>query len=126
MNAPDLPTDENAAPKNAPVGTLFDLVKDVKKGERLDIEVAIKDGGRVIVFHSHPFKQPLAWFEFNLGTRKLNFVLDDGQSRDTNLPIYENVAAHMQNAHQILTVQMDPQTGEAVMGDYVPLILHQD
>lgn len=109
-----------------PVGTLIDFVDNIGKNENFDIEVAIKEGGHVILFHSHPFKKELGWFEFNLTTKKLNFVLEDGEQRDSGLPLYDNVAAHMQNAHQILTVQMDPKTGDAVVGNYIPLILHSD
>ena len=107
-----------------PVGALTDfVVGDDKKF--LDIEVAIMEGGRVVVFHSHRFKKEISWFEFDLSTNKLDFVLDSGDVRDIGLPLTQDVAKHMQNAHQIMMVLMDPKTGEAEQGHYVPLVIHR-
>ena len=105
-------------------GNLTDFVEGITKHNRLDIEVAIKDDGHVVVFHSHPFKTPVNWFEFNLENNKLDFVLEDGGVRDIGLPLSQDVAKYMQNSHQILMVQMDPKTGDAKKGVYVPLIIH--
>jgi hypothetical protein len=109
-----------------PVGNLTDFVIGVDETNRLDIEVSIRASGKVIVFHSHKFKTPIAWFEFDLNSKQLDFVLEDGAVRDIGLPLSGDVAKHMQNAHQILTVLMDPETGEAEEGNYIPLILHRD
>lgn len=108
-----------------PVGNLTDFVVGIDETNRLDIEVAIKESGNVIVFHSHPFKKEVSWFEFDLKTNKLDFVLDSGDVRDIGLPLRQEVAKHMQNSHQILMVLMDPKTGEAQKGNYIPLIIHQ-
>ncbi|MGB4107158.1 MAG: hypothetical protein WBK55_05110 [Alphaproteobacteria bacterium] len=108
-----------------PVGNLTDFVVNDGNKKHLDIEVAIKEGAHVIVFHSHPFKKEVSWFEFDLRTNKLDFVIDNGDVRDIGLPLSKAVAVHMQNAHQILMVLMDPETGEASNGNYVPLIIHQ-
>ncbi len=110
---------------NAPKPNLTDFVEGIDETNRLDIEVAIKEDGHVIVFHSHAFKNDVSWFEFDLGTNKLDFVLGDGDMRDIGLPLTNNVAKHMQNSHQILMVQMDPKTGEATNGRYIPLIIHK-
>ena len=106
-------------------GNLLDFVEGASKDTRLDIEVAIKEDGHVVMFHSHPFKGGISWFEFDLGNNKLDFVLEDGEIRDIGLPLTHDVAKHMQNSHQILTVLMDPQTGDAKEGQYIPLIIHQ-
>ena len=65
-----------------PVGNLTDFVVGDGKKKHLDIEVAIKEGGKVIVFHSHPFKKEVSWFEFDLRTNKLDFVIDNGDVPD--------------------------------------------
>lgn len=106
-------------------GHLTDFVENIGKEERLDIEVAIKEDGHVVVFHSHAFKGDISWFEFDLDTNKLDFVLDDGNVRDIGLPLSDSVAKHMQNAHQVLMIWMNPETGEANQGRYVPLIIHR-
>jgi hypothetical protein len=110
--------------EKTPVQSLRDFVY-IGKDEYLDIEVAIKEDGRVVVFHSHPFRNNLSWMEFDLGTNRLDFVLDDGAIRDAGLPLNQSVAKHMQNSHQILMVLLNPETGEAKEGNYVPLILHK-
>lgn len=107
-----------------PIESIRDFV-DCGKDEYLDLEVAIKEDGRVVIFHSHPFKNDLSWMEFDLETSKLDFILDDGAIRDIGMPLNAGVTKHMQNSHQILMVLMDPKTGEATEGHYVPLIIHR-
>ena len=112
--------------KNATdTGSLTDFAVGLGPEKRLDIEVAIKEGGHIVVFHSHAFKSDISWFEFDLDNNKLDFVLEDGNIRDVGLPLSNNVAKHMQNAHQVLMVWMNPETGEANQGHYVPLIIHR-
>jgi len=110
---------------NKPANNIYDFVTDLGDDNRLDIELSIRQSGRIIFFHSHPFKERIGWFEFHLKTSALNLVLDGGESRDIGLPLPDNIAGHMHNAHQILAVQMDPKTGDANKGEYIPLIIHQ-
>jgi hypothetical protein len=110
--------------KNAP-RNIADFVDGYDPAKGLDLEVAINEKGGVTVFHSHPFTGDISWFEFDLRTNKLDFVLDDGDVRDIGLPLSQGVAKHMQNAHQILMVLMDPKTGDAKAGVYVPLVIHR-
>lgn len=115
---------QNESSNRPPVGKLIDFVYGVDENNHLEIEVAIKEDGRVAVFHNRPFKEDIAWFEFDLGTNKLDFVLNDGDIRDVGVPLHDSVAKHMQNSHQILMVLMDNDTGEAKEGNYIPLIIH--
>lgn len=108
-----------------PAQSLRDFVY-IGKDEYLDIEVAVKEDGRVVVFHSHPFRNDLSWMEFDLGTNKLDFVLDGGDIRDVGMPLNAAVSKNMQNSHQILMVLLNPETGEAKEGNYVPLIIHKN
>ena len=106
-------------------GHLLDFVVNESGDKRFDIEVAVMNDGKVVVFHSHPLRSDISWFEFNLTTNKLDFILDDGDVRDIGLPLKQELAKNMQNSHQILMVLMDPKTGDAQVGQYVPLILHR-
>ena len=118
--------DTHSESSNRPdVGTLVDFVYGVDEDNPLDIEVAVNEEGRVVVFHDKPFKVDLSWFEYDLGTSKLDFVLDDGEIRDAGMQIAPQISKHMQNSHQILTVLIDDKTGELKEGKYIPLILHQ-
>lgn len=108
-----------------PVGNLTDFVHGVDADNHLDIEVAVNEVGKVIVFHNRVFKNDVSWFEFDLSTNKLDFVLDDGETRDAGIPLGQDVAKYMQNSHQILMVLLDNDTGEATEGNYIPLIIHK-
>ncbi len=108
-----------------PVGNLTDFVHGVDGKHHLDIEVAVDEKGKVVVFHNRPFKKEIAWFEFDLSTNQLHFIVDDGDIRDAGLPLTRDVAKYMQNSHQILMVLLDDETGEATTGHYIPLIIHR-
>jgi hypothetical protein len=118
-------TENNNTPERPLVGKLIDFVNDVDENNHLEIEVAIKEDGKVVVFHNRTFKKEIAWFEFDLETNKLDFVLDDGDIRDVGVSLHDAVAKHMQNSHQILTVFLDNDSGDAVEGNYIPLIIHR-
>lgn len=118
-------TSENEILDRPPVGTLVDFVEGVDETHHLDIEVAVNEKGKVVVFHNRVFKNNISWFEFDLETHKLDFILDDGETRDAGLPLGEKVAKYMQNSHQILMVLLDDDTGEATQGNYIPLIIHK-
>ncbi len=108
-----------------PVGTLVDFVEGVDENNPLDIEIGVNNEGRVVVFHDKRFKKELSWFEYEISSSKLDFILDDGQIRDAGMKIAPQISKHMQNSYQILTVFMDNNTGEAIEGRYVPLIIHR-
>ena len=111
-------------PDRPDVGNLTDFVYGADEDHPLHIEVAIKEDGRVVVFHDKPFKRDIAWFEFDLGTNMFDFIMDDGKLRNFGMPLNPSVARHMQNSHQVMMVLLDGNTGEAKEGSYIPLILH--
>lgn len=114
------------SPDRPPVGTLIDFVSGVDANNRLNIEVTVNDQGKVVVFHNRPFKNEVSWFEFDLGNSKLDFIMDGGDIRDAGMPLADGMAKYMQNTHQILMVYIDANTGEAVKGEYKPLIIHRN
>lgn len=107
-----------------PVKDLSNFVYGVDENNSLDIEVAVNEEGKVVMFHNRPFKQDIGWFEFDLNTNKLDFILDDGEIRDAGFFVTKIMSKHMQNSHQILMILLDNDTGEAKEGNYVPLIIH--
>lgn len=121
----ETPSDNNISLERPPVGNLTDFVVGVDDKNHLDIEVAVNEQGKVVVFHNRAFKNEISWFEFDLETNKLDFVLDDGDIRDAGLPLGKDVSKYMQNSYQILTVLLDNDTGEATEGSYIPLIIHR-
>ncbi len=108
-----------------PVGTLVDFVDGVTEDNPLDLEIGVNEKGRIVIFHDKPFKKELSWFEYDLKTSRLDFVLDDGEIRDAGMTIAKQISKYMQNTHQILTVLMDDSTGEATDGKFIPVIVHQ-
>jgi len=109
----------------APVKDLSGFVYGVDENNPLDIEIAVNDVGKVVLFHNRVFKADISWFEFDLDTLKLTFVLDDGEIRDAGFYATKAMAKYMQNSHQILMVLLDDDTGEAKEGNYIPLIIHK-
>ena len=105
-------------------GTLVDFFYSVEEGSQLMVEVTVKDDGKCAIFYNKPFKHDPAWIEFNLGTSRLDFVLEDGETRHMPLAFKDGIARHMQNTHQMLMILLDDDTGVPKEGTYVPLILH--
>lgn len=114
---------QNEATK--PAGNLTDFVYGVTDDSRLEIEVFVKDDGKCVIFYNKPFKSQVSWLEYDLGTCKLDFVLDNGDIRDIGIPLRSELSKNMQNSHQVLMVLMDEETGLAKEGVYIPLILHR-
>lgn len=108
-----------------PIGNLTDFVYGATDDSKLEIEVFVKDDGKCVIFHNKAFKNQVSWLEFDLGTYKLDFVLDNGDVRDVGLPLPQTLSKNMQNSHQVLMVLMDEETGLAKEGTYIPLILHR-
>lgn len=113
-------------PQKELTNSLIDYVVGVEhEGQYLDLSVSVRESGQIILFHSHDFTKPVGMFEFNLNNNELLFHFTDGQTRNFGLPLGADVAKYMHNAHQILMVQMNPETGAAVLGKFVPVILHR-
>ena len=108
------------------VGNLTDFVYGADEGKNVEIDVVVNESGKVVVFHSHVFRDELGWFECDLDERKLLFVFDDGRNTDSGVFISDNMVKYMQNSHQILTVLLDIETGEPKEGSYFPLILQKN
>lgn len=118
------PETTTSEPK-APFGTLIDFIEGADKDTTVEVEVVVQNDGKVVVFHNKPFTVSIAWFEFDLSTNNLEFVMDGGEVRNIGLPLHEKLAKNMQNSHQILTILMDDESGEAEEGQFVPLIIHR-
>lgn len=108
-----------------PVKDLSNFVYGVDEDNPLDIEVAVDETGKVVMFHNRVFKEEIAWFEFDLSTGKLDFILDNGDIRDAGFFVTKTMSKYMQNSHQILMILLDNDTGEAKEGNYIPLIIHK-
>lgn len=106
-------------------GNLLDFVHGARNETELHIDVSLREDGKVVIFHNYPFTSPISWFEFDVTTRKLEFIFNDGESRDMGLPIGHEISKNMQNTHQILTILLDNDTGQVKEDVYVPLIIHQ-
>lgn len=115
----------NQSQNRPPVGTLIDFVTGVDADNRLNVEVTVNDQGKVVVFHNRPFKREVSWFEFDLSNSKLDFIMDGGEIRGAGMPLADGMAKYMHNTHQVLMVYIDAKTGEAVEGNYKPLIIHR-
>ena len=91
----------------------------------MNVELAINDRAEAIVFHNKPFSRPVSWLEFDLDTSRLTFIMDNGDVRDFGIPVRPELARYMQNAFQVLMVQMSDENSEPVEGGYLPLMIHR-
>lgn len=107
-----------------------DQTPDMKTGQNIEeidfkVEVKVSDAAEVFVFHAVPFDKELSWIEFDLDRRSLDFVMNDGGTRNLAMKVPEGLDKHLQNTYQIMLVQMNEETGEPVGGKYYPLIIHR-
>lgn len=91
----------------------------------MKVELYVNDRAEAMVLYDRPFSKKLSWLEYDLDSSKLDFVLEDGDMRDFGIPVHPKLAKYMQNAFQVLMVQMDEKTGEQMDGAYFPLIIHR-
>ena len=112
-------------PVREPVGNLTDFVDGADKDHPVEIDVVVNEHGKVVVFHSHVFRDELGWFEYDMNAHKLLFVFDDGRNVDSGIIVSSSMAKYMHNSHQILMVLLDIKTGEATEGAYYPLLLQK-
>lgn len=89
------------------------------------VEVKISDAAEVFVFHAIPFEEELSWVEFDLDRKSLDFILNNGKTRNLATRVPEGLEKHLQNTYQVMLVQMNEETGEPVSGKYFPLIIHR-
>lgn len=92
---------------------------------KVKVELVVNDRAEAIIFHNKPFSKALSWLEYDMDRKKLDFVMDDGDIRNFGIPVHPELAKYMDNAFQVLMVLTDEKTGDAVEGDYFPLIIHR-
>ncbi|MCB1652384.1 MAG: hypothetical protein KDI46_10070 [Alphaproteobacteria bacterium] len=117
--------DLHEAQEHKGVINLTNFVHGADKEHPVEIDVIVNEHGKVVVFHSHEFSETIGWFECDLDERKLRFVFDNGANIDSGIQVNDRMQKYMQNSHQILTVLLDYETGDATDGHYYPLILHK-
>lgn len=93
--------------------------------QEMKVELVINDRAEAFIFHNKPFKRQVSWIEYDLDTNKLDFVMNDGDTRNFGLLVKRDMSKYLQNAFQILVVLTDDKTGEPVEGEYFPLIIHR-
>jgi len=103
---------------------LVDYTEGVTDDNPLNINLSVEDNNhKVILFHNKTFTHPINHFEYCSGNREFFFVMQDGNKIFIGHPLSLSLSRHIQNAHQILTVHMDDKTGQAVRGEYIPVLL---
>lgn len=113
--------DISTSAQTAPTPPEYNEVED----KDFKVELVVNPDAKTFVFHTKPFRKKLSWLEFDLNDNRLDFVTQDGDVRNFGLPVSPELAKYMQNASRVLLVLMDEETGEALEGAYVPLIVHR-
>lgn len=89
-------------------------------------ELLVNDRAEAILLHDKPFDTEISWFEYDLDSSRLEFIMEDGDIRDFGIAIDRQLAKYLQNTYQILLVQVDKESGEYEEEEYFPLIIHRD
>jgi hypothetical protein len=118
-------TNEQPTPQKE-FGNVLDFVYHAEGSGDFQLEISVMKDGKVCVFHNKPFKSEISWLEYDVDNNRLDFILDDGEVRNLGFGVKPTIAKNMQNSHQILLILLDPETGEAKEGFYIPLIIHQE
>lgn len=107
-------------------GNVLDFVNNPEGSGKFQLEISVMKDGKVAVFHNKPFKKEVSWLEYDISANRLDFVMDDGDVRNIGFPVKPSIAKNMQNTHQILMILLDHETGKALEGFYIPLMLHKN
>ena len=107
---------------NAPVNSATD---DAVADTDISIELVVNERAEAFVFHNRKCRKKLSWLEYDLDSNRLDFIMNDGDIRNFGIPVDPKMNKYLQNAFQVLLVEMDEKTGEPVEGDYYPLIIHR-
>lgn len=100
-------------------------VPNTGKDGDMKVELVVNDRAEAAVLHNKPFTKKLSWLEFDLDSNRLDFVMNDGDIRNFGIPVHPNLAKYMQNAFQVLMVEVDEKTGNRDKEHYMPLIIHR-
>jgi len=93
--------------------------------EDVKLELVVNEKAEAFVFHNKAFRKRLSWLEYDLDGSRLDFIMNDGDIRNFGIAVDPRLSKHLQNAFQVLLVQMDEKTGQPVEGEYFPLIIHR-
>jgi hypothetical protein len=100
-------------------------VLNIGEDEGVKVELVVNDRAEAAVLHSKPFSKELSWLEFDLDSNKLDFILEDGELRTFGIPVHPDLSKYLQNAFQVLMVEVDEKTGDRDNEHYMPLIIHR-
>lgn len=90
------------------------------------IDLVINDVAEVYMFFNRPFPADISWLEFDMNAGNLDIVMEGGDRRNFGAKVPEKFARHIQNAFQVMMVQVDEETGKPIAGDYFPLFIHKN
>ena len=93
--------------------------------EEMDVRMALADDGAIYIYHDRPFGKELSWLEYNMDTDSLDFIMDDGDSRNFGIPVDRKYNPYMQNMHTLGVVLVKDMT-TYVSGEVLPLIVHKN
>lgn len=91
-------------------------------GQPVNVEIVIGQSGAAYITYDQPFNKPLSWFEYDVATSRLEFVMEDGELRNFGIPVARDIAPHLIGAH-ILTFAYIHED-ELLDAQELPLIVH--
>lgn len=98
----------------------FDVPDRNRIQSHLDIEVAVKEGGHIVLFYSLPLRVHIRRIEYFLDEKEMVFYSERNSRRSIGLPISENVSVYLKDAKEIHLIRMDPKTSHVYSECKVP------
>ena len=71
------------------------------------VSVIVKDDGHVIVLHTHPFTERMAWVEYDTDKHNLTLISRNGNLYDTGLTVQEHLRPLVMQSKQASLVWME-------------------
>lgn len=90
--------------------------------EAVNVEIVIGQSGAPYVIYDRPFNKPLSWFEYDTASRRLEFVMEDGELRNFGVPVLPDIAQHLIYSHTLTFALIAD--NELMDAQELPLIVH--
>lgn len=88
----------------------------------MKVHCVLDDEAIIWIFHDKPFLKTLSWIEYDLGSSRIDFVLEDGDIRNFGVPVDRRFGRYLQNMHSISVVLKNG--SKVIDGEVYPLIMH--
>jgi hypothetical protein len=100
---------------------LLDLFHGGVDGDKLYIDVAVKESGQVVVFSNYSLNSNVIEMLYFPNNNRCVFVTDEWKLRDVGISMNPDMAKYIKESGKVLIVRLNRDSGKAEEGFYLPL-----